>query len=54
MNANPQAAAGQVRKTYRDVTAQLGHLGLDAAGPEGVRALAQKAVAQSREVYGRS
>ena len=54
MNANPQAAAEQVRKTYRDVTAQLGHLGLDAAVPEGVRALAQRAVAQTREVYDRS
>jgi phasin len=54
MNANPQAAAEQVRKTYRDVTAQLGHLGLDTAVPEGVRALAEKAVAQSREAYDRS
>jgi phasin len=54
MNANPQAAAEQVRKTYRDVTAQLGHLGLDTAVPEGVRALAEKAVAQTREAYDRS
>ena len=49
MNANPQAAAEQARKTYRDVAAQLGHLGLDTAVPEGVRALAEKAVAQTRE-----
>jgi phasin len=54
MNANPQAAAEQVRKTYRDVTAQLGHLGLDTAVPEGVRALAEKTVAQTREAYDRS
>ena len=54
MNANPQAAAEQASKTYRDVTAQLGHLGLDTAVPEGVRALAEKAVAQTREVYDRS
>jgi len=54
MNGNPQAAAEQVRKTYRDVTAQLGHLGLDTAVPEGVRALAEKTVAQTREAYDRS
>jgi phasin len=54
MNANPQAAAEQVRETFRDVTAPLGHLGLDAAVPEGVRALAEKAVAQTRKVYDRS
>ena len=54
MNANPQAAAEQVRKTYRDVTTQLGHLGLDTAVPEGVRALAEKTVAQTRQVYDRS
>ena len=54
MNANPQAAAEQAHKTYRDVTAQLGHLGLDTAIPEGVRALAGKTVAQTREAYDRS
>jgi phasin len=36
------------------MTDQLGHLGLDTAVPEGVRALAEKTVAQSREVYDRS
>jgi len=50
----PQAAAEQARKTYRDVAAQLGHLGLDTAVPEGVRALAEKAVAQTRDAYDRS
>jgi phasin len=51
---NPQAAADQARAVYRDMTAQLGHLGLDTAVPEGVRALAEKTVAQTREAYDRS
>ena len=51
---NPQAAAGQARKSYRDVTAQLGQLGLDTSVPEAVRAMAEKTVAQTREVYERS
>ena len=56
MNAtsNPQTAAEQGRKSYRDVTTQLGQLGLDAAVPESVRAIAEKAVDQTREVYDRS
>ena len=56
MNAthNPQAAADQARDAYRNVTAQLGLLGLNTAIPEGVRALAEKTVAQSRQVYDRS
>jgi phasin len=53
MNAtyNPQAAAHQASTDYRDMTAQLGHLGLDTAIPESVRALAEKTVAQTREAY---
>jgi phasin len=51
---NPQAAADQTRAAYRDMTDQLGHLGLDTAVPEGVRALAEKTVAQTRETYDRS
>jgi phasin len=51
---NPQAAADQARATYRKTTEQLGNLGLDTAVPEGVRALAEKAVAQTREAYDRS
>ena len=51
---NPQAAADQARATYRKMTDQLGHLGLDTAVPEGVRALAEKTVAQTRQVYDRS
>jgi phasin len=56
MNAtsNPQAAAEQARKNYRDVTTQLGHLGLDTSVPEAVRATAEKTVAQTREAYDRS
>jgi phasin len=50
MNAtsNPQTAAEQGRKNYRDVAAP------DAAVPETVRAMAERAVDQSREVYDRS
>jgi phasin len=51
---NPQAAADQARNTYRDVTAQLGLLGLDTAIPEAVRSAAEKTVAQTREAYDRS
>ena len=56
MNAtsNSQAASEQVRKNYRDVTAKLGLLGLDTSIPEAVRAMAEKTVAQTREVYDRS
>ena len=54
MNANPQAAAEQARKTYRDVTARLGLLGLNTAIPEDVRALAEKTVAQARQGYDHS
>ena len=51
---NPQAAADQARNAYRNVTAQLGLLGLDTAIPEAVRTVAEKTVAQSRDVYDRS
>ena len=56
MNATHKshAAADQARDAYRNVTAQLGLLGLNTAIPEGVRALAEKTVAQSRQVYDRS
>lgn len=52
--ANRQAATNQARKNYRDVTTQLGHLVLDPAIPEGVRDLAEKTVARTREAYDRS
>jgi len=51
---NPQAAAEQARSKYRNVTAQLGLLGLDAAIPNGVRSLAETAVAQTPDAYDRS
>ena len=52
--SNPQAATEQARKNYRDVTIQLGHLGLDTSVPETVRAVADKSVAQTRELDDRS
>jgi phasin len=51
---NPKAAADQARAAYRKTTDQLSHLGLDTALPEGVRALAEKAVAQTRQASDRS
>jgi hypothetical protein len=56
MNAthSPHTAADQARDAYRNVTAQLGLLGLNTAIPKGVRALAETSVAQSRQVYHRS
>jgi hypothetical protein len=51
---SPQAAADRARSKYRNATAQLGLLGLDTAIPDGVRVLAEKAVAQSREAYDRT
>jgi phasin len=53
-NHNPQAAADQARVAYGKTTDQLGNLGLDTAVPEGVRALAEKSVAQARDAYDRS
>ena len=49
--SNPQATAEQAGENYRDVTTKLGHLGLDTSVPEAVRAMAEKTVAQTREVY---
>jgi phasin len=51
---NPQAAADQTGAAYRKMTDELGRLGLDTAVPEGVRALAEKTVAQSREASDRT
>lgn len=47
MTANPQTAAEQARKNYRNVTP-------DTAVPEALRSMAEKFVDQSREVYDRS
>ena len=52
--SNPQAAAEHAHKNYRDVTTQLGHLGLETSVPAAVRALAEKSVAQTRELYDHS
>jgi phasin len=51
---DPQVAAEQARAAYRKTTDQLSNLGLDAAVPGGVRALAEKTVAQTREACDRS
>jgi hypothetical protein len=48
---NPKEVTDQGRPTYRGLTAQLGLIGLDAAIPEGVRALAEKFAARNRETY---
>jgi phasin len=55
MNATPNPkATEQASAAYRRTTDELGHLGLDTAVPEGVRAFAEKAVAQTRDAYDRS
>ena len=54
MTATTNPTAAQASEAYRHVTDKLGHLGLDTAVPEGVRALADNAVAQTREAYDRS
>ena len=51
---NPQAAAAEARANYREVTSKLGALGFDTAIPEGVRALAESTVDQTREAFYRS
>jgi phasin len=51
---NPQTAAAEARANYREVTERLGALGLNAAIPESVRALAEKTVDQTRAAYDRS
>ena len=48
---NPQVAAGNARDTDRKTTAQFENLALDAPPSEAVRALSEKNVAQTREVY---
>ena len=51
---NPQAPADKARAAYRQMTDQLGNLGFNTAVPEGVRALAEKTLAQTRQTYDRS
>ena len=38
---DPHAAVGPASAAYRNMTDKLGHLGLDTAVPEGVRAVAE-------------
>ena len=47
VSANPKVAVEQARKNYRDATPNV-------AVPEAVRVMAEKSVAQTREVYDRS
>jgi len=51
---NPQTSAAEARANYREETSKLGALGFDTAIPEGVRALAESTVDQTREAYDRS
>ena len=53
-NSQSAATDADVRANYREVTERLGALGLNAAIPESVRALAEKTVEQTREAYDRS
>ena len=48
---NPQVAAGKPRDTDQKSTAQFENLALDAPLSEAVRALSERNVAQTREVY---
>jgi phasin len=50
---SPQAAAEQARDSFRKAAKELDSFKLDTAVPESVRALAEKTVTQSREVYER-
>ena len=47
----PKAAAEKARGTYRKTAAQFEEFARDAQMPESVRALAEKSVAQTRQLY---
>jgi hypothetical protein len=47
----PQVAAEKARETYRKTAAQFEDLALNTPVSEGLRALAEKNVAQTREAY---
>jgi len=51
---NPKVAAGKARDTYRKTAAQFEELVHDTQLPEAMRALAEKNIAQTRELYERS
>jgi len=48
---NPQVAAEKARETYRKTALQFEDLALNTPVSEGLRALAEKNVAQTREAY---
>ena len=47
----PKVTVGKVRGTYRKIAAQFEEFARDAQMPESMRALAEKRVAQTRELY---
>ena len=49
---NPKVAAEKARETYRKTAAQFDEIARDT--PEAMRALAEKSIAQTRELYERS
>jgi phasin len=53
-NFDPYAAAEMAREAYRKTIAQFEPAALEAAIPESVRSMAEKTVAQTRDVYERS
>ena len=54
MTESSKAAAEKARDTYRKAAAQLEDLAGETQVPEAMRALAEKNIAQSREIYERS
>ena len=48
---NPQVAAEKARETYRKTAAQFENLALNTPVSEGLRAMAEKNIAQAREAY---
>ena len=54
MTESSKAAAEKARDTYRKAAAQFEDLASDAQVPEAMRALAEKNIAQTREIYERS
>jgi phasin len=54
MNESPKVAADKVRDSYRKTAAQFEELAGDTEVPEAVRALVEKNISQTRELYERS
>jgi phasin len=50
-NFTPEAAAEEVRDTFRKTAEQFEKISIDTTVPESVRALAEKTVTQTREAY---